>query len=96
MFPGDVNMTDTQITILSYPRYCRFRAILRRLGNMKDKWLKNAIVAAIGGFTVTKKNSRVLFCKDTFDSADLESLEERCDHLGRWTVVGVSRISQKL
>ncbi|XP_050397275.1 AT-rich interactive domain-containing protein 5B isoform X1 [Patella vulgata] len=70
-----------QVIIQSYPQYCRFRAALKRLENVQDKWLKNALVCALGGFTTKSKNCRILYCLDTFYSSDLDELEIRCDHL---------------
>ena len=49
---------------------------------MKDKWLMNQVVCALGGITSTLANNRVLFCKDTFDDPEIDDLEIRCDHLG--------------
>ncbi|XP_064601995.1 AT-rich interactive domain-containing protein 5B-like isoform X2 [Liolophura sinensis] len=78
----DGGPTDsTQVTILSYPRYCRYRAVMKRLEKCEDQWLRNALVCAIGGFTVKNSNSRVVFCRDTFDDPELDNLEIRCDHL---------------
>ncbi|KAL5016786.1 hypothetical protein ScPMuIL_006375 [Solemya velum] len=69
------------ITILNYARYCRYRAILKRVENVTDKWLKNAIVCAIGGFTAKTKNNRILFCRNEFYHPDLDDHHLRCDEL---------------
>lgn len=69
------------VIILSYPRYCRYRAMMKRLEGVENEYLRHKMVAALGGFTVTSKNTRVLFCRDTFDYPDLEGHELLCNHL---------------
>lgn len=54
---------------------------MKRLEGVEDKWLKNTIVMALGGFSCPSKYTRVLFCKDTFDYPDLEGHELLCNHL---------------
>lgn len=49
---------------------------------MVDKWLRNAIICAIGGIVTKSKNARIMFCKTTVDVPELDDLEIRCDHLG--------------
>ena len=71
-----------QIMVMTYARYCRYRCMLRRLEKCEDKWLRHALVTAIGGFAATKENNRVYFCRDIFEHADLDDFELRCDHLG--------------
>ena len=72
--------------IVSYPQYCRYRTIMKRLEKVTDKWLKNAIVLAIGGFSVDKPGSRVLFCRNTCDIQELEEHEYRMDSLGIYII----------
>lgn len=69
------------VVILSYPRYCRYRAMMRRLEGLEDKYLKYKLVKALGGFAVNFKNTRVMFCKDTFEYPELEGHEMLCNHL---------------
>ncbi|XP_072759625.1 uncharacterized protein [Anoplolepis gracilipes] len=71
---------QTKVVVLSYPRYCRYRALLRRLEGAEPSWLCSSIAAALGGFTATP-GTRVLFCRDTFDYPDLETHELLCNHL---------------
>ncbi|KAJ3667062.1 hypothetical protein Zmor_002470 [Zophobas morio] len=73
--------TGPPVVILSYPRYCRYRAMMRRLEGVENEYLKYKIVNALGGFTAYTKNTRVLFCKDTFDYPELEGHELLCNHL---------------
>lgn len=74
---------QTKVVVLSYPRYCRYRALLRRLEGAEPSWLCSSIAAALGGFTATP-GTRVLFCRDTFDYPDLETHELLCNHLGMY------------
>ncbi|XP_062612054.1 AT-rich interactive domain-containing protein 5B-like isoform X2 [Saccostrea cucullata] len=78
-YKGD--STSTPLTILSFAQYCRYRTVLKRLENMVDKWLRNAIICAIGGIVTKHKNARIMFCKNTVDVPELDDLEIRCDHL---------------
>ncbi|XP_058809368.1 AT-rich interactive domain-containing protein 5B-like [Phymastichus coffea] len=70
----------TKVVVLSYPRYCRYRALMRRLEGSEPKWLASSAVAALGGFAALP-GTRVLFCRDTFDYPDLETHELLCNHL---------------
>ena len=78
----DTKKCGSEVMVISYPQYCRFKAVLKRLENLTDKWLKSAIVSAIGGFTVGAAECRVLFCRDALDHPLLQDHEARCDHLG--------------
>ncbi|KAL3864538.1 hypothetical protein ACJMK2_006212 [Sinanodonta woodiana] len=73
--------SSTEVIIMSFSRYCRYRAMLKRLEKCPDKWLRNTVVCAVGGFIANTSNNRVLFCRDTYDHPDLEDFEQRCDHL---------------
>ncbi|XP_037917887.1 mucin-5AC-like isoform X2 [Hermetia illucens] len=74
------NMT-TRVAVLSYPRYCRYRATLKRLENVGDEWFRNSVVAALCGFSSIRPDMRVMFCRDTFDYPELETHELLCNHL---------------
>lgn len=55
--------------------------MMKRLEGVENLYLKYKIVNALGGFYVTHPNTRVLFCKDTFDYPELEGHELLCNHL---------------
>ncbi|XP_046599199.1 formin-J isoform X1 [Neodiprion lecontei] len=78
--PVDEQPAQTRVVVLSYPRYCRYRALLRRLEGAEPSWLCSPVAAALGGFTALP-GTRVLFCRDTFDYPDLETHELLCNHL---------------
>ncbi|XP_045190689.2 AT-rich interactive domain-containing protein 5B-like isoform X1 [Mercenaria mercenaria] len=73
--------SSPDVVIMTYPRYCRYRCMLKRLENCEDKWLHKTLVCALGGFSSLKENNRVYFCKNIFEHADLDDFELRCDHL---------------
>ncbi|XP_013774658.1 uncharacterized protein LOC106459575 isoform X2 [Limulus polyphemus] len=79
---GDV-LSDQQpsILVLSYARYCRYRAMLIRLSGLNDQCFKNLLVVALGGITLPNQKTRVLFCRDTFDHDALANNDSNCDHL---------------
>ncbi|XP_023021773.2 uncharacterized protein [Leptinotarsa decemlineata] len=78
---GCQEKTGPHVVILSFPKYCRYRAMMKRLEGVEDVYLKYKIVNALGGFYVIHPNTRVLFCKDTFDYPELEGHELLCNHL---------------
>ncbi|XP_018331951.1 AT-rich interactive domain-containing protein 5B, partial [Agrilus planipennis] len=69
------------VVILSYPQYCRYRAMMKRLDGVEQEFLNNLRVKVLGGFASSKRNTRVLFCRDTFDYPELEGHELLCNHL---------------
>ncbi|KAJ8983017.1 hypothetical protein NQ317_014314, partial [Molorchus minor] len=75
------NDSGPHVIILSFPKYCRYRAMMKRLEDVENLYLKYKIVNALGGFYVLNPNTRVLFCKDTFDYPELEGHELLCNHL---------------
>lgn len=73
--------THTNVTILSYSRYCRYRATLKRLESVQDQWIRTKLIETLSGFVATQPNTRIMFCKDTIDYPELESHELLCNHL---------------
>ncbi|XP_013135868.1 PREDICTED: AT-rich interactive domain-containing protein 5B-like isoform X2 [Papilio polytes] len=69
------------VMVFSYPRYCRYRAIIARLDGMQADWLRDSLVAALGGYAAPTKNTRILYCKETFEYPELEGHEFVCNHL---------------
>ncbi|XP_022119105.2 AT-rich interactive domain-containing protein 5B-like isoform X1 [Pieris rapae] len=69
------------VVVFSYPRYCRYRAILARLEGIQADWLRDSLVAALGGYAAPTNNTRILYCKDTFEYPELEGHEFVCNHL---------------
>ena len=52
--------------------------------------MRQAVVQAIGGLAAPGPNTRVVFCKDTFEYPELEDHELLCNHLGQcpWCLFG--------
>ncbi|XP_014221711.1 flocculation protein FLO11-like isoform X2 [Trichogramma pretiosum] len=69
-----------KVVVLSYARYCRYRALIRRLEGSESKWASTEMAAALGGFFASN-DTKILFCRDTFDYPDLETHEMLCNHL---------------
>ncbi|KAK2710934.1 uncharacterized protein LOC136026330 isoform X4 [Artemia franciscana] len=70
----------SQVIVVNYASYCRFRGALQRFKGNKSAFA-NAMVMALGGFAVPRENTRVLFCKDTFEYPELEGHELLCNYL---------------
>lgn len=54
---------------------------MQGLVGLEDECIQENILRALGGFAVNSKNTRILFCRDTFDYPDLEGHELLCNHL---------------
>lgn len=59
--------TRSKIAVVSYARYCRYRSTLKRLESVADDWLRNTLIEALGGFTSSGPDTRVMFCKVNCD-----------------------------
>nr|XP_002734000.1 PREDICTED: AT-rich interactive domain-containing protein 5B-like [Saccoglossus kowalevskii] len=78
---GDDPGNETKVIILSYPKYCRYITMMRRIQHVKDFWLRDALVTALGGFTVKNRNTRLVYCKEMFGHPTLSDNEKLCDHM---------------
>lgn len=67
--------------MLSYPRYCRYRATQRRLENIEDDEIRSTLIESLSGFIAARPNTKVMFCRDTFDYPELETHDLLCNHL---------------
>ncbi|XP_068625762.1 AT-rich interactive domain-containing protein 5B-like [Battus philenor] len=76
-----VDAESPGVMVFSYPRYCRYRALLARLEGIQADWLRDSLVAALGGYAAPTKNTRILYCKETFEYPELEGHEFVCNHL---------------
>ncbi|XP_028668747.1 AT-rich interactive domain-containing protein 5B [Erpetoichthys calabaricus] len=76
------------VKVLSYPQYCRFRSLKKRLQNVAHfPDLRDPKLLALGGLRVPNQNTRILYCRDTFNHPTLESnasiwTEFACSPLG--------------
>ncbi|KAM4545194.1 uncharacterized protein PAE49_017882 isoform 2-T2 [Odontesthes bonariensis] len=61
------------IKVLSYPQYCRFRSLQRRIQDgARGAALRDPHLLALGGIKVLP-NTRLMYCRDTFNHPTLES-----------------------
>lgn len=69
------------MTVLSYSRYCRYRATVKRLENIEDNQIRIKLIETLSGFIASQPNTRIMFAKESIDHPDLESHEMLCPHL---------------
>lgn len=77
------------VKVLSYPQYCRFRSLQRRvLDSARDPGLQDPHLLALGGIKALP-DTRLMYCRDTFSHPALESSAEfswqfsECGPVGR-------------
>ncbi|XP_042867634.1 uncharacterized protein LOC122250329 [Penaeus japonicus] len=79
---GDVvEPNSLHIIILAFDKYCRMRALLKRLEGVEEEFMRSRIIVALGGFVVPSRRTRMLFCRDVFDYPELEGHDLLCNHL---------------
>lgn len=71
--------------MLSYPQYCRYRSMLARLREQPSSLLVDHAVLALGGIAAVGANTRILYCRDTFDHPALLHNKSICDQFGEFT-----------
>lgn len=66
-------MGTNGVKVLSYPQYCRFRSLQRRiLERARAPGLQDPHLLALGGVRALP-NTRLMYCRDTFSHPALES-----------------------
>ncbi|KAJ8385410.1 hypothetical protein AAFF_G00189360 [Aldrovandia affinis] len=79
-----------RVKVLSYPQYCRFRSLQRRIQDRAGlPSLQDPHLLALGGIRVAHHNTLVLYCRDTFNHPTLDS------NTSVWTQLGCSSLSLK-
>ncbi|XP_051537165.1 AT-rich interactive domain-containing protein 5B-like [Myxocyprinus asiaticus] len=79
-----------KVKVLSYPQYCRFRSLQRRVPDQACcAGLQDPHLLALGGIKVALNNTRVLYCRDTFNHPTLDS------NASILTQIGCSSLSLK-
>lgn len=71
-----------KVLVLSYPQYCRYRSVLARLREQPSSLLIDHTVLALGGIAALGGNTRILYCRDTFEHPTLLQNESICDEFG--------------
>lgn len=82
----DVDAGRNQVLVLSFAQYCRWRALVQRVGGQVDKWVQSEHFALLGGQRVTG-DTRVLFCRDTFHHPNLRHHDTRQNQYSKKTAV---------
>ncbi|XP_058614940.1 AT-rich interactive domain-containing protein 5B isoform X2 [Onychostoma macrolepis] len=71
------------VKVLSYPQYCRFRSLQRRVPDQASSpSLQDPHLLALGGIKVALDTTRVLYCRDTFNHPTLDSNASILTQLG--------------
>ncbi|XP_077361640.1 uncharacterized protein LOC144006591 isoform X2 [Festucalex cinctus] len=71
--PQDLNENGMSVKVLSYPQYCRYRSLQRRIQDgARGPTLQDAHLLALGGVRATP-TTRLMYCRDTFNHPTLES-----------------------
>ncbi|XP_043109985.1 AT-rich interactive domain-containing protein 5B-like [Puntigrus tetrazona] len=72
-----------KVKVLSYPQYCRFRSLQRRVPDQASSPnLQDPHLLALGGIKVALDTTRVLYCRDTFNHPTLDSNASILTQLG--------------
>ncbi|KAF5891357.1 AT-rich interactive domain-containing protein 5B-like, partial [Clarias magur] len=68
----DVSGVQHRVKVLSYPQYCRFRSLQKRIQD-RAGWStpQDPHLLALGWIKMTLNNTRVLYCRDTFSHPSL-------------------------
>ncbi|KAM9451027.1 uncharacterized protein Hap1MRO34_021422 [Clarias gariepinus] len=68
----DVSGVQHRVKVLSYPQYCRFRSLQKRIQD-RAGWStpQDPHLLALGWIKMTLHNTRVLYCRDTFSHPSL-------------------------
>nr|XP_042121925.1 AT-rich interactive domain-containing protein 5B isoform X2 [Peromyscus maniculatus bairdii] len=70
---------ETNVIVLSYPQYCRYRSMLKRIQDKPSSILTDQFALALGGIAMVSRNPQILYCRDTFDHPTLIENESICD-----------------
>ncbi|XP_060692971.1 AT-rich interactive domain-containing protein 5B-like [Hemiscyllium ocellatum] len=68
-----------RVKILSYPQYCRYRAIRKRIQKASADCLSEAQLLALGGIVLVNQNTKILYCRETFEHPTLGDNKSICD-----------------
>ncbi|XP_038651332.1 AT-rich interactive domain-containing protein 5B-like isoform X1 [Scyliorhinus canicula] len=68
-----------RVKILSYPQYCRYRAIRKRIQKASADSVSEAQLLALGGVLLVNRNTKILYCRETFEHPTLGDNKSICD-----------------
>ncbi|XP_067944815.1 mucin-5AC-like [Watersipora subatra] len=73
---------NCNVQIIDFTSYCRLRTALKRAeGKCFEDILSSDSFAALYGLKAINASHYIMFCKETFECAELENHDYRCDHL---------------
>ncbi|KAG8135104.1 hypothetical protein E2320_008151 [Naja naja] len=83
---------DINVLILSYPQYCRYRSMRKRIQGKPSSVQADQFVLALGGVAAISQRSQILYCRDTFEHPTLVENESSsnilCEiRLAAWKVI---------
>ncbi|XP_055498870.1 uncharacterized protein LOC129701603 [Leucoraja erinacea] len=70
---------QSQVKVLSYPQYCRYRAIRKRIQKASAECVDEAQLLALGGILMMDLNTTILYCRETFEHPTLGNNKSICD-----------------
>ncbi|CAL8363473.1 unnamed protein product [Lota lota] len=71
---GEAPRDPQGVKVLSYPQYCRFRSLQRRLQDRAGLLGRaDPHLLALGGLRVALSNTRVMYCRETFNHPTLDT-----------------------
>ena len=71
--------------IMSYPRYCRYKACLKRLENVEQKLHNEILIYLLGRSFMQNlpcEEKDIYFCRETTTLPDLKHFKDELSHLG--------------
>ncbi|KAJ7997052.1 hypothetical protein DPEC_G00224920 [Dallia pectoralis] len=77
------------VKVLSFPQYCRFRSLQRRVQDRVPLGNQDPHLLALGGIRVAQNCTRVFYCRDTFNHPTLDS------NTSIWTQLECTSLSLK-
>ncbi|MBN3298693.1 uncharacterized protein LOC136762852 [Amia ocellicauda] len=87
---GQAAKYPLSVKVLSYPQYCRFRSLQKRMQDRaQSPSLQDPHLLALGAVQLSTCNTRILYCRDTFNHPTLDS------NASIWTELGCSSLSLK-
>lgn len=57
----------SKVAVVSYSRYCRYRAVLKRLESVEEEWIRNKLIETLTGFVATNPSMKIMFCRVSLD-----------------------------
>ncbi|XP_042195957.1 AT-rich interactive domain-containing protein 5B-like isoform X2 [Callorhinchus milii] len=70
-----------RVKVLSYPQYCRYRAMQKRIQKAPTECVSEQHLLALGGILSSNQNIRILYCRETFEHPTLADNKCVCDEL---------------